>query len=219
MKPPLAAALALAALAGTAVMNMPARAAAPFPNAPAAPASTDTRPQVAVLAGGCFWGMTGVFEHVQGVISVTAGYAGGLAATANYPDVTTETTGHAEAVQIKFDPRKVSYGQLLKVFFAVAHDPTDVNGQHPDSGPSYRSAVFPQNAAQRQLAAGYVAALNAAHVFPKRIATRLENGQFYAAEDYHQHFMQRNPHHPYILAWDVARVARLKATFPQWYKG
>ncbi|MBS0255029.1 MAG: peptide-methionine (S)-S-oxide reductase MsrA [Proteobacteria bacterium] len=199
-------------------LALPARATAPLPEPPAMPAPADARPQVAVLAGGCFWGMEGLFEHVRGVISVRAGYAGGRAETANYPAVGTETTGHAESIRITFDPRRISYGQLLKIYFAVAHDPTQLNRQTPDEGPSYRSAIFPQNPAQRQVASAYIAMLNQAHVFARPIATRIENGTFYPAEDYHQHFMQRNPRHPYILAWDVAKLAKLKAAYPQFYR-
>jgi peptide-methionine (S)-S-oxide reductase len=206
----------LAALAM--VPLLPARAAPAFPDPPAQPAAADAKPQVAVLAGGCFWGIEGLFEHVQGVIAVKAGYAGGRAETAFYPIVGTETTGHAESVRITFDPRRISYGQLLKIYFSVAHDPTQLNRQTPDEGPSYRSAVFAQDAAQQQLAAAYIATLNRAHVFARPIATRIEHGTFYPAEDYHQHFMQRNPRHPYILAWDMAKLAKLKATYPQWYR-
>lgn len=206
----------LAALA--ALPLIPARAAPAFPDPPAQPAPADGKLQVAVLAGGCFWGMEGLFEHVQGVVSVKAGYAGGRAETANYPTVGTETTGHAESIRVTYDPRRISYGQLLKIYFSVAHDPTQVNRQTPDEGPSYRSAVFAQDAAQRQLATAYIATLNRAHVFARPIATRIESGTFYPAEDYHQHFMQRNPRHPYILAWDVAKLAKLKATYPQWYR-
>ena len=211
--------LILAPLVALAALPLlPARAMPAFPEPPALPAPADARPQVAVFAGGCFWGMEGLFEHVQGVVSVTAGYAGGSAATANYPTVGTETTGHAESVRITYDPRRISYGQLLKIFFSVAHDPTQLNRQTPDEGPSYRSAVFAQNPAQRQMASAYIATLNRAHLFARPIATRIESAPFYPAEGYHQHFMQKNPRHPYILAWDVAKLAKLKATYPQWYR-
>lgn len=207
-------------IAAGALSGGPAAADAPrmpFPDPPAETAKPSAR-EVAVLAGGCFWGMEGLFEHVRGVSHVTAGYTGGSAATANYPTVGTETTGHAESIRVEFDPRVVSYGKLLQVYFAVAHDPTEVNGQYPDQGPSYRSAVFPQSAAQRDLAARYIAELNRAHVFKAPIATKLETGTFYPAEDYHQEFMRRNPTHPYIRRWDVPRVAKFKAEFPQLYK-
>ena len=172
-------------------------------------------PQVAVLAGGCFWGMEAVFEHVKGVTGVTAGYAGGTRATATYDQVSTETTRHAEAVRVTYDPAKVSYATLLRVYFSVAHDPTQVDGQRPDSGPSYRSAIFPQTPDQARVARGYIAQLDAAHAFARPIATRIEQGPFFAAEAYHQRFFDRNPSHPYIVAWDKPKVAAFKAGFPQ----
>jgi len=171
-------------------------------------------PQVAVLAGGCFWGMEAVFEHVKGVKSVTAGYAGGTRATANYNDVSSEMTGHAEAIRVVYDPARVSYATLLRVYFSVAHDPTELNRQGPDSGTSYRSAIFPQNPAQRAVAAAYIAQLGAAHSFPTPIVTKLETGGFFPAEDYHQHFFDRNPTHPYIVHWDKPKVAAFRAGFP-----
>lgn len=170
--------------------------------------------QVAVLAGGCFWGMEAVFEHVKGVKSVTAGYAGGTRRTATYDQVSTETTGHAEAIRVVYDPAKVSYATLLRVYFSVAHDPTELNRQGPDTGTSYRSAIFPQNPAQRAVAAAYIGQLGAAHAFPAPIVTKIENGSFFAAEDYHQHFYDRNPTHPYIVHWDKPKVAAFKAGFP-----
>lgn len=170
--------------------------------------------QTAVLAGGCFWGMEGVFEHVRGVKSVTSGYAGGGAADANYQAVSTERTGHAEAIRIVFDPREVSYGTLLRIYFAVAHDPTQLNRQGPDTGPSYRSAVFPIGAEQARIARAYIAQLEGAKVYSRPIVTRIESGRFYPAEAYHQDFMRRNPNHPYIRAHDVPKVAALKASFP-----
>ena len=171
-------------------------------------------PQTAVLAGGCFWGMEAVFEHVKGVRAVTAGYAGGTAATATYDQVSSETTGHAEAVKIVYDPNQVSYATLLRVYFSVAHDPTELNRQGPDSGTSYRSAIFPQNAAQRAVASAYIAQLGKAHVFPAPIVTKLESGGFFPAEAYHQHFFDRNPSHPYIVQWDKPKVAAFKVGFP-----
>lgn len=171
-------------------------------------------PQVAVLAGGCYWGMEAVFERVKGVRSVTSGFAGGDAATANYADVSTERTRHAEAVRIVYDPRQVSYGTLLRVYFSIAHDPTELNRQGPDSGPSYRSAIFPQSPAQRAVAAAYVAQLSRAHAYPKAIVTRLETGKFFPAAADHQNFYDRNPSHPYIVMWDKPKVAAFKAAFP-----
>lgn len=182
---------------------------------PAAP--TESGPQVAVLAGGCFWGMEGLFEHVKGVTGVVSGFAGGTRDTATYAQVSTERTGHAEAVRITYDPARISYGQLLQIYFYAAHDPTQRNRQTPDEGPSYRSAIFPQNAQQRATAAAYVAALDKAHAFGKPLATRIESGAFFPAERYHQDFMRRNPNHPYIQAWDVPRLARFKAAFPNAY--
>lgn len=169
--------------------------------------------QTAVFAGGCFWGMEAVFEGVKGVQSVTSGYAGGSASTATYEIVSTETTGHAEAVKIVYDPAKVSYATLLRVYFSVAHNPTELNRQGPDSGPSYRSAIFPQNKAQKQVAAAYIAQLQKAHVFPQPIVTRIETGNFYPAESYHQDFFRQNPYHPYIVRFDKPKVAAFKAAF------
>lgn len=170
--------------------------------------------QTAVLAGGCFWGMEAVFEHVKGVRSVTAGYAGGEQRTASYAQVSTERTRHAEAIRIGYDPRQVSYATLLRVYFSVAHDPTQVNGQRPDSGPSYRSAIFPQNAAQARIARAYIAQLGQARAFARPIATRIEQGRFFPAEAYHQNFFDRNPTHPYIVTWDKPKLAAFRAGFP-----
>lgn len=174
--------------------------------------------QVAVLAGGCFWGIEGLFEHVRGVKSVASGYAGGTRDTANYGDVSSERTGHAEAVRIVYDPARIRYGQLLQIYFSVAHDPTQLNRQTPDVGPSYRSAIFPQNAAQRALAQAYIARLTKARVFGKPIATRIENGAFYPAEAYHQDFMRKNPDHAYIQRWDKPKLAAFKKELPQFYR-
>jgi peptide-methionine (S)-S-oxide reductase len=170
---------------------------------------------VAVLAGGCFWGMEAVFENMKGVKSVVSGYAGGTAATATYDQVITETTGHAEAIRIVYDPRVVSFGTLLRVYFSVAHDPTQLNRQGPDSGPSYRSAIFPQSPAQAQAARSYVAQLSKSRAWPRPVVTRIETGQFYPAEAYHQDFMKRNPAHPYIVRWDRPKIAAYRAAFPQ----
>jgi peptide-methionine (S)-S-oxide reductase len=185
----------------------------------AVPVSAQAKDETIVLAGGCFWGMEGVFEHVKGVRSVVSGYAGGNAADANYDAVSAETTGHAEAVRIVYDPAQVSLGDLLKIYFTVAHDPTQVNRQTPDVGPSYRSAVFPQNPVQQVFVQSFIATLGKSGAYGKPIATRIEAGQFYSAEAYHQDFMRRNPNHPYIQAWDVAKVAKLKKTWPGLYKG
>lgn len=181
-------------------------------------APAQTRSETIVLAGGCFWGMEGTFEHVKGVTSVVSGYAGGSAQDATYDKVSTERTGHAEAIKITYDPGKITLGQLLNVYFTVAHNPTEKNGQYPDTGPSYRSAVFPQNGTQRTFVAAYVKALNAAPSFKGRIATRIEDGGFYPAEAHHQNFMRDNPNHGYIQRWDVPRVKKLKATYPALYR-
>lgn len=170
--------------------------------------------QTAVFAGGCFWGLEAVFEGVKGVRNVSSGYAGGTRETATYDQVTTERTGHAEAIRITYDPRQVSYGALLRVFFSVAHDPTQVNGQYPDQGPSYRSAIFPQSPQQRAVAAAYIGQLGKTRAYGKPIATKLENGAFFPAEAYHQDFARRNPTHPYITRWDKPKVVAFRAAFP-----
>ncbi|WP_375428976.1 peptide-methionine (S)-S-oxide reductase MsrA [uncultured Sphingomonas sp.] len=170
--------------------------------------------QVAVFAGGCFWGLEAVFEHVRGVRSVQSGYAGGTATTATYDQVSTERTGHAEAVRIVYDPAQVSYATLLRVFFSVAHDPTQLNRQTPDVGPSYRSAVFPQTPQQRLVARRYMAQLGAAKAYPRAIVTKIEGGAFYPAEAYHQDFWRKNPTHPYIVRWDKPKVAAFRVGFP-----
>ena len=179
-----------------------------------APAAAAPRTETAVLAGGCFWGMESVFEHVKGVTDVVSGFAGGDARSATYDAVSTERTGHAEAVKITYDPSRINYAQLLQIYFAVAHDPTQVNRQGPDTGPSYRSAIFPQNPGQAQVAKEFIAKLQARHVFKAPIATRIESGGFFPAEAYHQHFFDRNPRHPYIVQWDKPKVAAFKVGFP-----
>jgi peptide-methionine (S)-S-oxide reductase len=184
----------------------------------AAPSSAAPRTETAVLAGGCFWGMEAVFEHVRGVTDVISGYAGAGKGNANYEAVSSERTPYAEAVRISYDPTKISYAQLLQVYFAVAHDPTEVNRQGPDSGPSYRSAVFPQSPAQAAQARAFIARLNAAHVFKAPIATKLERGGFYPAEAYHQDFARKNPTYGYIVVNDLPKLRRLKATYPALWK-
>ncbi|MEO7634556.1 MAG: peptide-methionine (S)-S-oxide reductase MsrA [Sphingomicrobium sp.] len=179
-------------------------------------AATPAQAETAVLAGGCFWGMEAVFEHVKGVSDVTSGYAGGSKRDANYDAVSSERTGHAEAVRINFDPRQVSYARLLQIYFTVAHDPTQLNRQGPDSGTSYRSAVFPQSPAQAAAAKAFIARLSGGG---KRIATKIESGPFFTAESSHQDFARRNPFHPYILVNDRPKVAALKRQYPALYKG
>jgi peptide-methionine (S)-S-oxide reductase len=191
-----------------------AERAVPIP-APAQDVTGVKGQQVAIFAGGCFWGMEAVFQSVKGVQSVTNGYAGGTRDTATYDQVSTERTGHAEAIRIVYDPRRVSYGTLLRVYFSVAHDPTQLNRQGPDRGPSYRSAIFPQDGAQKRVAAAYIAQLGKAKAWPRPIVTKLESGAFYPAESYHQDFFWRNPSHPYILRWDKPKVAAFRNAFPQ----
>jgi len=185
-------------------------------DAPKAAAPTS---ETAVLAGGCFWGLQGVFQHVRGVTKVVAGYSGGAKATAIYELVGTETTGHAESVQITFDPRVVSYGELLRVYFSVAHDPTQLNRQGPDSGTSYRSEIFFASPMQKKLATAYIAQLTAAHTFEAPIVTKIEKlDGFYAAEGYHQDYLIRNPSNPYIVFNDLPKIAALKRVFPAMYR-
>jgi len=210
--------LPAAALAGAALLlvtpSPAAERAVPVP-APALDVTGAKGQQVAVLAGGCFWGMEAVFQSVKGVQSVTSGYAGGTRATASYAQVSTERTGHAEAVRIVYDPRRVSYGTLLRIYFSVAHDPTQLNRQGPDRGPSYRSAIFPQNASQRKVAAAYIAQLTRARSFARPIVTRLETGRFFPAEAQHQDFFWRNPGHPYIVRWDKPKVSAFRNAYPR----
>jgi peptide-methionine (S)-S-oxide reductase len=209
---PLAAALGAVTLLPA--VAAPAERAVPIP-APAQDVPRAKGPQVAVFAGGCFWGMEAVFQSVKGVQSVTNGYAGGTSGTATYDQVSTERTGHAEAVKIVYDPARVSYGTLLRIYFSVAHDPTQLNRQGPDTGPSYRSAIFPQNAEQRRVAANYIAQLSRSGAYKRPIVTKLESGGFYPAEAYHQDFFWRNPSHPYIVRWDKPKVAAFRNAFPQ----
>ena len=176
----------------------------------ALPTPALAKTETAVLAGGCFWGMEAVFEHVRGVSDVVSGYAGGSQADATYDKVSSERTRHAEAVRMRFDPGKVSYAQLLQIYFTVAHDPGQLNRQGPDVGPSYRSAIFPQSPAQDAAARAFIARLAKA----RKVVTKIESGAFYAAEAYHQDFARRNPFHPYIVTHDRPKVAALKARFP-----
>jgi peptide-methionine (S)-S-oxide reductase len=185
----------------------------------ASPAPAAPRIETAVLAGGCFWGMESVFEHVKGVTDVVSGFAGGDSRSATYDAVSTERTGHAEAVRITYDPSKISYAQLLQVYFAVAHDPTQINRQGPDVGPSYRSAIFPQNPGQAQVAKAFITKLQARHVFKAPIATRIENGGFFPAEAYHQDYARKHPWEPYIVINDRPKVAALKRQYPGIYRG
>jgi peptide-methionine (S)-S-oxide reductase len=175
--------------------------------------------EVAVVAGGCFWGVQGVFQHIDGVTSAVSGYAGGEKATAHYEMTSNGTTGHAESVQITFDPRKVTYGRILQIYFSVAHDPTELNRQGPDEGTQYRSAIFPASDEQAKVAKAYIAQLDSAHAYSAPIVTTIEPGKtFYRAEDYHQDFLARNPGYPYIVFNDLPKLANLKRVFPALYR-
>src|SRR5512139_2067826 len=196
-------------------------AATPLPD-PAVdlPLARSAGVQTAVLAGGCFWGVEGVFEHVKGVTRVVSGYAGGQADTATYGQVSTGRTGHAESVRIFYDPARISYGQLLKVFFSVAHDPTELNRQGPDTGTQYRSAIFYASADQKRVADDYIAQLQTAHVFPRPIVTQVVPLQgFYDAEAYHQNYLDRHPDQAYIVINDLPKIADLQRQFPSLYVG
>ncbi|MEA2755101.1 MAG: peptide-methionine (S)-S-oxide reductase [Aliidongia sp.] len=219
-RPALLAVLFLA-LAAAALRVLPSAAQegraipAPLHDEPAGPAGSET----AILAGGCFWGVQGVFQHVAGVTAAVSGYAGGAKAGADYNQVSTGTTGHAESVQIIFDPHKISYGKLLQIYFSVAHDPTELNRQGPDHGTQYRSAIFPTNAAQAEAATAYIAQLDNAHAFDAPIVTRIEPDRaFFPAETYHQDFLTRNPTYPYIVINDLPKVGNLKRLFPELYR-
>jgi peptide-methionine (S)-S-oxide reductase len=175
--------------------------------------------QTAVLAGGCFWGMQGVFQHVKGVQRVLAGYSGGKQSTASYEEVSTGETGHAESVEIKFDPAQISYGEILRIYFSVAHDPTELNRQGPDEGTQYRSAIFYADELQQKIAHAYIVQLDGAHSFSRPIATRVDPlTGFFPAEAYHQDFLLHNPTYPYIVFNDLPKIAQLKQLFPDDYR-
>jgi peptide-methionine (S)-S-oxide reductase len=183
------------------------------------PADPQATSEAAVLAGGCFWGVQGMFQHVEGVTSAISGYAGGAANTAHYQMVGTDTTGHAESVQVTFDLRHISFGHILQIYLSVAHDPTELNRQGPDVGTQYRSAIFPTNPEQARIAEAYIAQLNQVHRFDAAIVTKIEPGQnFYPAEDYHQDFLARHPTDPYIVANDLPKIEALKRLFPNLYR-
>jgi peptide-methionine (S)-S-oxide reductase len=183
------------------------------------PLATTTGEQTAVLAGGCFWGVEAVFEHVKGVKHAESGYAGGSATTANYEKVSMGSTGHAESVRITYDPSQISYGKLLKVFFSVAHDPTELNRQGPDTGTQYRSAIFYANEEQKRIAAAYIQQLNQAKAFSRAIVTQLAPlDAFHEAEDYHQDYLAQHPNEPYIVINDIPKVENLRKELPGLYK-
>jgi peptide-methionine (S)-S-oxide reductase len=198
------------ASAGDLDKQVPAAAVDPADPAPS---------EVAVLAGGCFWGQQGLFEHVKGVTKVVAGYSGGERGTARYPLVSTGTTGHAESVQITFDPHQVTFGQILRIYFSVAHNPTEVNRQGPDEGTQYRSEIFAASPEQDATARAYIAQLDAAHVFAAPIATKVEAQKgFYPAEDYHQDYLVQNPDSSYIRINDLPKIEALKQVWPDFYR-
>ena len=214
-------------LAAVAAVTLPALGtaqpleAAPTPAPLTAPpvAAEPTRLDTVVLAGGCFWGVEAVFEHVKGVQSVVSGYAGGSARTASYYSVASGRTDHAESVRVIFDPEQVSVDQLLRVFFDVAHDPTQLNRQGPDVGPQYRSAIWYGDEAQRRVAQNYIAQLEEKDVLPRPIVTEVEPlDQFYLAEDYHQDFLVENPRHPYIVAHDLPKLEDLRRSYPELWR-
>ncbi len=189
----------------------------PAPASDEAAGSAST--EVAVIAGGCFWGVQGVYQHVEGVSSAVSGYAGGEEKSAHYNIVGMGSTGHAEAVQVTFDPKKITYGQILQIYFSVAHDPTQLNRQGPDTGTQYRSTIFPRSAEQAKVAKAYIAQLDAAKAFPKAIATTIEPDKaFYPAEDYHQDYLTLHPNQPYIVINDLPKVENLKRIFPDRFR-
>ncbi len=188
----------------------------PAVDAPMRGASTKA---TAVLAGGCFWGLEGVFEQLKGVSNVVSGFSGGAESTAHYETVSTGTTGHAESVKITYDPAKITYGQILKVYFSVAHDPTELNYQGPDSGTQYRSAIFYANDEQKRIAEAYIHQLDQARVFHNKIVTQVVPLKgFYAAEDYHQHYLEQHPNQPYIVFNDMPKLRALKSEYPEMCK-
>lgn len=204
-----------AALATAAGLPHAAERAVKLPP-PAYDAPAAEAPQSAVFAGGCFWGVQAVFQHTQGVLSAVSGYAGGNRDTARYETVSSGGTGHAESVRVTWDPKRISYGKLLQVYFSVAHDPTQLNRQGPDAGPQYRSAIFYADEQQKQVAQRYIAQLDGAHAFGSRIVTQLAPlGGFYPAEAYHQDYATRHPYSPYIAMFDAPKLANLKAAMPE----
>jgi peptide-methionine (S)-S-oxide reductase len=193
--------------------------AASFPDPPKVSTPAAPGSKTAVLAGGCFWGMEAIYEHVKGVTSTQVGFSGGSASTAHYEKVSEGDTGHAESIKITYDPSKVTYGELLKIFFGAAHDPTTLNRQHYDVGTQYRSAIFYADDEQKTTAETYIKELNSAHVFKNSIVTQVVPLKgFYPAEEYHQHFMDRNPHQGYIVAVDIPLFNNFKEKFPEYYK-
>jgi peptide-methionine (S)-S-oxide reductase len=184
-----------------------------------APLNSSAKSATAVFAGGCFWGVQGVFEHVKGVKSATSGYSGGHVKNPSYEVVSTGVTGHAESVQVSYDPSKITYGQLLMIYFSVAHDPTQLNRQGPDTGTQYRSSIFYSNDEQKRIAEAYIAQLNTAAVYSRPIVTKVVPLEaFYTAEEYHQDYLKHNPDNPYIVYNDLPKIARLQKEFPDFYR-
>ncbi|MEI9922380.1 MAG: peptide-methionine (S)-S-oxide reductase MsrA [Bradyrhizobium sp.] len=213
-------AAAIGALAATAFVVAPSLAAedAVIIPAPAADVKAADGIQTVVIAGGCFWGVQGVFQHTSGVVNAVSGYAGGNKSTADYNMVSTGTTGHAESVEVKYDPKKISYGKILQIFFSVAHDPTQLNRQGPDSGTQYRSAIFTTNDEQKKVTDAYIAQLNAAKVYKKPIVTKVGSLEgFFPAEAYHQDYLTLHPNQPYIAYNDIPKVENLKKIFAENY--
>ena len=193
--------------------------AASFPDPQKDMRPTTAKSDTVVLAGGCFWGVEAVFERLKGVTEATSGYAGGSKWNAQYEIVGTGTTGHAESVRIAFDPRRISYGHILQIYFSVAHDPTELDRQGPDVGTQYRSAIFPTNPQQTRIAEAYITQLNQTHVFNAPVATKIESGRdFYPAEEYHQDFLARNPNYLYIMVYDLPKIKNLQRLFPDLYR-
>jgi peptide-methionine (S)-S-oxide reductase len=197
-----------------------ANAKAPFPKpAVDAPLASEKSQETAVVAGGCFWGIQGVFQHLKGVLSATSGYSGGAAKTAHYEEVSTGSTGHAESVKIVFDPSQISYGQILMIFFSVGHNPTELNRQGPDSGTQYRSSIFYSSDEQKKIAEAYIAQLNAAKTYSQLIVTQVVPLQaFYPAENYHQDYLKHHSYEPYIMINDLPKLTSLKKEFPELYR-
>jgi len=222
MKTTLWSCAAIAALGGAFFAFQPGRSSAETATVVPAPSVDETASaatETAVFAGGCFWGVQGVFQHVEGVKNAVSGYAGGAKETAEYEKVGRGTTHHAEAVKITYDPAKITYGRLLQIYFSVAHDPTQLNRQGPDSGTQYRSTIFPANDEQAKVAKAYIDQLNVANTFKKKLATTIEPAKpFYAAEAYHQDYLTLNPRQPYIVYNDLPKVEALKQMFPTVYR-
>ncbi len=219
-RPAALAALLVAGVAAFAVSRSAAEEVRPVP-APAVDENVATAPasETAIVAGGCFWGVQGVFQHVKGVTAAVSGYAGGEASTATYDEVSTGSTGHAESVRITYDPRKITYGRILQIYFSAAHNPTELNRQGPDRGTQYRSTIFPTSDEQARVAQAYKAQLNQAHAYDAALVTTIEPGRaFYPAEEHHQDFLARNPSYPYIAINDIPKVEAVKRLYPDLYR-